>query len=208
MVQPYQATLQITVTDNQFEDTLVQLIGEGYLEDVTIDNLHTLASSPSSTSSNPDDPESSDLLADEDLAALKSNSIHFGDCYINERKQLLFTIRNVSQTQCYRFEWPHTIGLPSSNNNTITSVNNQTMGAETSPVQNATSVIQFSPRVGHLHAGCAKDITVTFRSGEARMLRKELAQCVLSKIGFEQPINEVARFFFNLDFIFFKTITF
>ena len=29
-VQPYQASLQLTVTDNQFEDTLIQMIGEGF----------------------------------------------------------------------------------------------------------------------------------------------------------------------------------
>ena len=51
--------------------------------------------------------------------------------------------------------------------------------------------VSFSPRVGHLHAGCAKDITVTFRSNEPRHLRKELFACLLSKIYFDQPINEV-----------------
>ncbi len=44
IVQNYEGMLQLTVTDNQFEDTLIQLIGEGYMEDVTIDNLHSLNS--------------------------------------------------------------------------------------------------------------------------------------------------------------------
>jgi hypothetical protein len=41
-IQTYEALLQMSVTDNQFEDTLVQLNGEGYLEDVTLDNMHTM----------------------------------------------------------------------------------------------------------------------------------------------------------------------
>ena len=32
-IQTYQASLQLTVTDNQFEDTVVQMVGEGYMED-------------------------------------------------------------------------------------------------------------------------------------------------------------------------------
>lgn len=43
-IQNYEGTLQLSVIDNQFEDTLIQLIGEGYLEDVTIDNLHSFGS--------------------------------------------------------------------------------------------------------------------------------------------------------------------
>ena len=58
-------------------------------------------------------------------------------------------------------------------------------------------VLHFSPRVGHLHAGCAKDVTVTFRSAEPRYLRKELAQCALTKITFDQPVDEVT---FGTDF--------
>ena len=53
------------------------------------------------------------------------------------------------------------------------------------------AAIQFSPRVGHLHAGCAKDITVTFKSLEPKQMKRELFNCVLTKINFEQPVNEV-----------------
>lgn len=182
-VQSYQASLQITVTDNQFEDTLVQLIGEGYREEVILDNLPSIGSSSSSTSAllmgQPDGEqlEASDLLADEDLTALKSNVISFGDCYINERKQLLFTMKNVSKSQCYRFEWQSSSSLSTA------AGHDPTLAA----------VVQFSPRLGHLHAGCAKDITVTFRSSEPRFLRNELAQCLLTKISFQQPIDEVIR---------------
>lgn len=86
--------------------------------------------------------------------------VNFGDTYINESKQLLFTLTNRSKTHCYRFEWPEN------------------------------SFINFSPRTGHLHADCAKDISVVFRPGEPKFIRKELISCLLVKIAFDQPSNE------------------
>lgn len=202
-IQSYQASLQLTVTDNQFEDTLIQMIGEGYMEDVIFENLHSLAGSNESEE---------DVLADEDVSALKCNSISFGDVYINEKKQLIFTMKNQSKTDCVRFEWPTTFQILGSNNASAvtiggfnTSVNLNASSAnllnETSNMTNPNtatilnetqnSSIQFSPRVGHLHAGCAKDITITFKAPEPKLMRRELFSCNLTKIVFDQPIHEV-----------------
>jgi hypothetical protein len=49
----------------------------------------------------------------------------------------------------------------------------------------------FTPRLGHLHAGCAKDITITFKSTEPRIVKREIYNCHLTKIHFEQSINDV-----------------
>ncbi len=57
-IQTYEGILQLSVSDNQFEDTIVQLNGEGYLEDVTLDNLHSL---------NSFNEIEDDLAADEDM---------------------------------------------------------------------------------------------------------------------------------------------
>lgn len=185
-IQTYQGSLQITVTDNQFEDTLVQLIGEGYQEEIILDNLPSM---PPLTANYLGEPEASDLLADEDLAALKSNSIHFGDCYINERKQLLFTMKNTSKTQCYRFEWQE-LAIQGSN---LTGANAPLSDPINGglPASTSSPIVQFSPRIGHLHAGCVKDIAVTFKSSEPKFLKNELVKCILAKISFEQPIDEV-----------------
>ena len=86
-VQTYQASLQLTVTDNQFEDTFIQMVGEGYMEDVIFENLHSLAGSSEADE---------EVLADEDVSAIKCNTISFGDVYINDKKQLLFTMKNQS----------------------------------------------------------------------------------------------------------------
>ena len=162
LAQTYQASLQLTVNDNQFEDTMIQMIGEGYMEDVVIENMHNLS-----------DSNEEEMLSDEDACAIKPNMINFGDIYTNDKKQLLFTMKNLSKTDCYKFEWP--------------------IGAEQNLLteQTSASLVQFSPRLGHLHAGCAKDITVTFRSIEPKVLKKELYKCQLTKIGFDKPITEV-----------------
>jgi hydrocephalus-inducing protein len=40
--QRYEAALRLVVVDNQYEDTIVQLIGESYTDDITLDNIHGL----------------------------------------------------------------------------------------------------------------------------------------------------------------------
>ncbi len=40
--QRYDAVLRLVVVDNQYEDTTVQLIGESYTDDITLDNIHGL----------------------------------------------------------------------------------------------------------------------------------------------------------------------
>lgn len=188
-IQTYQASLHMTVTDNQFEDTMIQMIGEGYLEDVIFENLHSLTNTGETED---------EVLADEDVTALKSNSISFGDVYVNDKKQLLFTMKNQSKTDCYRFEWPGVSQLTGSNSNMQqtresaaiqSQANSIDLGAQ-SQMGNQ-PVITFSPRIGHLHAGCAKDIKITFKSNETKFLRKELFLCNLTKISFDRPTSEV-----------------
>ncbi len=42
VIQRYEAALRLVVVDNQYEDTIVQLIGESYTDDITLDNIHGL----------------------------------------------------------------------------------------------------------------------------------------------------------------------
>lgn len=37
-----QATVKISVADNQYEDRIIQIIGEGYQDDITLDNIPVL----------------------------------------------------------------------------------------------------------------------------------------------------------------------
>ncbi|KAJ3022533.1 hypothetical protein HKX48_005950 [Thoreauomyces humboldtii] len=69
-VRKMEAELRIRIVDNTFEDTSVQVSGEGYLDDLSFEYL-------------PGDSE---------------NEIQFGDCFINEPKQIPFAITNHSQS--------------------------------------------------------------------------------------------------------------
>lgn len=46
-------------------------------------------------------------------------------------------------------------------------------------------------QVGHLHARCSKEVTVTFWSSQPVTL-KQLMRCKISRVEFKQPIEEVA----------------
>ncbi|XJO77830.1 hypothetical protein BDV3_002359 [Batrachochytrium dendrobatidis] len=67
-VKKFEGELRLKIMDNTFEDSSLQLVGEGYLDDLTFEGLS-------------DDSE---------------NEIIFGDCFIDECKQKSFKLRNHS----------------------------------------------------------------------------------------------------------------
>jgi hydrocephalus-inducing protein len=96
------------------------------------------------------------------FAAAKNNSIHFGDVHIGEPRVLTFSMTNHSAGDCIRFQWPENPDL------------------------------KFSPQIGHLHAGCTKDITVTFKTDAPKTLEEQIVQSKITKILFDKPVNQVA----------------
>ena len=152
------------------------------MEDIVFENLHSLL--------NQSEFED-DVLPDEDVAALKCNSVNFGDVYVSDKKQILITMKNQSKSDCYRFEWPSSSIIPA-----LDASNATAGGAPTASTSNASESnvgqningnpsVAFSPRVGLLHAGCTKYITVTFKSTEPKFLQKKLFNCNLNKVSFE-----------------------
>ncbi|XP_028313928.1 hydrocephalus-inducing protein homolog [Gouania willdenowi] len=88
---------------------------------------------------------------------------HFGDCYVGCSYQEHFIMTNHSRSQAMRFEWP----------------------------PNGPHLI-FSPQVGHLHAGCSKEVMLTFTSNKpVTLTRKQPVKCKISQVEFEQPIEQV-----------------
>ncbi|KAJ1558923.1 hypothetical protein HK096_003058, partial [Nowakowskiella sp. JEL0078] len=75
-IKKIEAELKIKVIDNNFEDLLIKLVGEGYLDDLTFDNL-------------PDG---------------ENDEISFEDCHIGEVKQIVFNITNHS-SEYIRVVW-------------------------------------------------------------------------------------------------------
>ncbi|XP_070763174.1 hydrocephalus-inducing protein homolog [Enoplosus armatus] len=89
--------------------------------------------------------------------------LNFGDCHVDCPYQESFTMTNHSSSQVVRFEWPP-----------------------------AGPHVFFSPQVGHLHAGCSKEVTITFSSNEPVTLTNQLMRCKVCQVEFQQPLEQVA----------------
>ncbi|CAM9160290.1 unnamed protein product [Bubo scandiacus] len=125
LAQRVEGRIHLSVVDNPYEETNIQLVGEGYEDDFMLDNIHELmANSKENTEGN-----------------MKEDIIEEVD-HIGTPHTVSFTITNCSRAEVMRFEW--LAGAP----------------------------FHFSPQVGHLHAGCAKNITVTLRSDVAVTFKK------------------------------------
>ncbi|XP_022605572.1 hydrocephalus-inducing protein homolog [Seriola dumerili] len=88
--------------------------------------------------------------------------LNFGDCHVDCPYQESFTMTNHSSSQVVKFEWPP-----------------------------AGSHIFFSPQVGHLHAGCSKEVTVTFSSNQPVTLNSQPMRCKVCQVEFQQPLEQV-----------------
>ncbi|NWZ93003.1 HYDIN protein, partial [Nesospiza acunhae] len=95
------------------------------------------------------------------IEAVRVNHIEVGPCAVGEPCWRALTITSHAQTKAMRFEWE------------------------------ADAPFRFSPKVGHLHPGCAKDITVTLRSDVPATFRRHLLKCKVTTINLEQPQRKV-----------------
>ena len=96
------------------------------------------------------------------LIASRENHAHFGDCAVGVSKQLSFTLTNHSPSNPIRFQW-------------------------TPPPE-----ITFSPCVGHLQSGCAKDVTVTFLSDLPKTFNSVNVPCKIVKIKLGETQEKVS----------------
>ncbi|KAM8946018.1 LOW QUALITY PROTEIN: hydrocephalus-inducing protein homolog [Pelodytes ibericus] len=149
--QRYDMALRLSVMDNQYEQICVQLLGEGYEDDITLDNIHSLGAAM--------DPAGS--LEEDDVEAPRTDHIVFGDCHVSQPYQVTFTMTNHSPRDPIRYQWP------------------------------SDHPLEFSPQVGHIHALCAKHVTVTLKSDVAVVLVKSTVRCNVSRISFPLPYDHV-----------------
>ncbi|XP_049339422.1 hydrocephalus-inducing protein homolog isoform X2 [Astyanax mexicanus] len=147
VAQSFNASLRLVVQDNHYEVILVQLLGEGYHDIISLDNI---------SNKFPQDQESTEAPID------RSNLLNFGDCHVSCLYNETFTMSNHSNIEVIRFEWPPDVPQ-----------------------------LRFSPRIGHLHAGCTKEVTVSFISEQPVVLSTQVVKCKLSRITFQQPVDQV-----------------
>ncbi|NXS73554.1 HYDIN protein, partial [Pandion haliaetus] len=154
LAQRVEGKIHLSVVDNPYEETNIQLVGEGYEDDFTLDNIHGLVadSKEENTEGN---------LEEDIIEAARVDHIQFGDCHIGTPYPVTFTITNRSKVEAMRFEW--LAGTP----------------------------FHFSPQVGHLHAGCAKDITVTLKSDVVVIFKMHPVKCKVARIAFQLPPEQV-----------------
>ncbi|NWZ94067.1 HYDIN protein, partial [Nesospiza acunhae] len=95
------------------------------------------------------------------IDAVRVNHVDFGHCPVGKRCRRTFTVTNHTLTQVMRFEWE------------------------------ADAPFQFAPKVGHLHPGCAKGITVILKADVPATFRRHLVKCKVTKINFELPRRKV-----------------
>lgn len=88
--------------------------------------------------------------------------VHFGDCHIGRLYHKTFTMTNHSNSVVLRFQWSQ--GEPH---------------------------LYFSPQIGHLHARCTKEVTVSFSSEQPIVLTAQVMKCKLCQITFQQPVDQV-----------------
>uniref|UniRef100_A0A2K6GI20 HYDIN axonemal central pair apparatus protein n=1 Tax=Propithecus coquereli TaxID=379532 RepID=A0A2K6GI20_PROCO len=156
-------TIRLSVINNQYEETIIYVVGEGYEDDITLDNIHGLVTPASQEATNISDL--AELVEDNSVVDLVAASlvdhIQFGDCRIGNSYNVSFTVTNHSHVNMIRFEWP------------------------------VLATVTFSPQVGHLHPGCAKDVVVTMKSDVPINLKKMRVKCKLSRITFQLPTDQV-----------------
>ncbi|NWI09406.1 HYDIN protein, partial [Crypturellus soui] len=154
LTQRMEGRIRLSLVDNPYEETNIQLVGEGYQDDFTLNNIHGLVAD-----SNDEDTEGN--LEEDLIEAARVDHIQFGGCHVGAPYQVTFTITNHNSVEAMRFEWL------------------------------ASSPFHFSPQVGHLHAGCAKDITVTLKSDVAATFQKQPVKCKVARITFQLPAEQV-----------------
>uniref|UniRef100_H2YKD6 Uncharacterized protein n=1 Tax=Ciona savignyi TaxID=51511 RepID=H2YKD6_CIOSA len=162
----YNGQIKISTVDNLFEEHKIQLYGEGFKDDVTIDNLHRDGGMASLAGE--DGVIDTDVLPQQMTAEPshggsggRGESLMFGDCNVGVGKDKTFTLTNHSGGDTVRFQW----------------------------VEH--DHVKFVPTVGHIHPGCSKDFTVTFKSDQPIELKKAIIKCSLVKINFAGPIENV-----------------
>ena len=100
------------------------------------------------------------------FSAPKTNHLNFGDVYLNEKRQMSFTLSNHSKDDLVRFEFPADH-----------------------------SYLAFTPSQGHLRPNCAKDIVVIFRSTTPVDIKMEEVVCSLKKIRLINSTDQVCKIY-------------
>ncbi|XP_072290521.1 hydrocephalus-inducing protein homolog [Eucyclogobius newberryi] len=102
------------------------------------------------------------LLETDEIVDGNYEVMDFGDCHVDVTYQESFTMVNHSKDKVLRFEWPP-----------------------------AGPQVRFLPQVGHLHAGCSKEVVVSFHSTQPISLSSKSLKCKVTQVVFKEPLEQV-----------------
>ncbi|XP_073706753.1 hydrocephalus-inducing protein homolog [Garra rufa] len=85
VAQKFEASMKLMVRDNQYDQTVVQLVGEGYHDIIILENIGS--------------------KVQQDSIESLSDLLDFGDCHVGRTYQETFTMTNPSSSKVLRFEW-------------------------------------------------------------------------------------------------------
>jgi len=165
----HECKIVMKILQNPFEMTIFHLMGDSFLQDVTLEGLETRPNERG-----------------EDL-------IHFGNSPVGSENTKTFKMSNTSQFPC-RFEWQLSknerkeVALPKARRRmSIKGRKSMKSHKEIRSKEDFESAFRFSPSVGHLQPGQIKEINLTFCSMEARAFNHERAVCSISRIRYVSP---------------------
>ncbi|NXM29759.1 HYDIN protein, partial [Oxyruncus cristatus] len=96
LAQRLEGKIRVVMSGNS--EINIELVGEGYDDDFTLDNLPGLAEDSEESSAK-------GSLEDDIIEAVRVNHIEFGDCAVGRHCDKTFTVTNRSK-EVMRFEWP------------------------------------------------------------------------------------------------------
>ncbi|CAM4581517.1 unnamed protein product [Leuciscus chuanchicus] len=85
VAQKFEASMKLMLKDNQYDQTVVQLVGEGYHDIIILDNIGS--------------------KVQQDSIESPSDLMDFGDCHVGHTYQETLTMTNPSSSKVLRFEW-------------------------------------------------------------------------------------------------------
>ncbi|NWV21119.1 HYDIN protein, partial [Origma solitaria] len=156
---------QSTAFDVIFKPTLAQhvegrirvLLGDTYYDKIEIELVgegHSDRVSLDGLEEDKTERNAKSSLKKDIIDAIRVNHIQFGVCPVGKKCHRTFTMISHYTAKIIRFEWK------------------------------TDAPFKISPRVGHLHPGCAKVITVTLRSDVPAVFRRHLAKCKVDRIKY------------------------
>ncbi|XP_014206280.1 hydrocephalus-inducing protein-like [Copidosoma floridanum] len=172
----YEGRLQCSVQHNPYEVIEVNLVGEGFLRTIILENLElvdelsiNLRKSASKNSRDSQKSRKVSLRTGSSMTKLESKSrdlspltykLDYGNCFLNQIQKVAFRIVNKTLDRFFRFEW------------------------------DSLACLICTPAAGHLGPNSFKELTATFLALEPTALNQIPLSCDINEIILVEPITE------------------